>query len=547
MFTLLGGERKKKWTTLEHNGPMFPPLYTPHNIPIIYTDSVTNEKSKIYLNPKAEEIATLYAKLLGHEILDDKTFQKNFWNDWKKTLDSNTKIKDLQRCDFTEIQRFYLNQKNILINLSPKEKEEIKNKKDKIEEKYKYCKIDGVKQKVGNYKIEPPGIFMGRGNNPNLGKIKSRIFPEDVIINIGKEAKIPETPTPNSRWKEIIHDDTAIWLSSWKDTITGKTKYIFTSHESIFKSKSDEKKFNRARDLKKIIKKIHLKNNKNIESTDERKKQLATALYLIDKLALRVGSSKNKKETADTVGVTSLRVEHLKLLENNYIKLDFLGKDSIRYCNRIKVTPEIYKNLESFEKEKNKKNQLFNLINSQSLNDYLKSFMPKLTSKVFRTYNASETFQKGLNKIEADKIEKLSEGERINFLLELINQANAEVAILCNHQKAISASFKNQIAKIDERIKKNKKVLKKAQTSKLKSKKERIDKLKKKIKLLKVKKKTKLKMKNVSLGTSKNNYIDPRIIISFMKKFNIPTEKIFTKTLINRFEWAMDTDKNFIF
>ncbi|VVU94647.1 Eukaryotic DNA topoisomerase I, catalytic core [seawater metagenome] len=547
MFTLLGGERKKKWTTLVHNGPMFPPLYEPHNIPISYINPINGETQKVYLNPKAEEIATLYAKILGHEILENKTFQKNFWKDWKETLGSDSPIKELRNCDFYEINRYYLNQKNILINLKPEEKEKIKKKKEAIEEKYQYCIIDGKKEKVGNFKIEPPGIFMGRGNNPNLGKIKRRINPEDVIINIGKEAPIPDTPSPNSDWKEVIHDETAIWLSSWKDTITRKNKYIFTSHEAGFKSKSDEKKFNRARELKKIIKKIHLNNNKNIDSTDEKTRQLATALYLIDNLALRVGSSKNKKETADTVGVTSLRVEHLKLLENNYIKLDFLGKDSIRYCNKVKVSQEIYRNLKEFQKDKARKDQLFNLINSQTLNEYLKSFMPKLTSKVFRTYNASETFQKGLNKIESEKMEKLSEGERINFLLELINQANAEVAILCNHQKAISSSFKNQIEKMDERIKKSKKLLKKAKTSKSKSKKERIEKIKKKIKLMQIKKKTKLKMKNVSLGTSKNNYIDPRIIIAFMKKYNIPVDKIFNKTLENRFDWAMNIENDFNF
>ena len=40
---------------------------------------------------------------------------------------------------------------------------------------------------------------------------------------------------------------------------------------------------------------MHLNNNKNIESNDEKMRQLATALYLIDKLALRVGSQKTKK------------------------------------------------------------------------------------------------------------------------------------------------------------------------------------------------------------------------------------------------------------
>ena len=60
-------------------------------------------------------------------------------------------------------------------------------------------------------------------------------------------------------------------------------------------------------------------------------------------------------------------------------------------------------------------------------------------------------------------------------------------------------------------------------------------------------KKTKVKMKNVSLGTSRDNYIDPRIIISFMKKFEIPIDKVFSKTSSKRFEWAMDINDNYVF
>jgi len=53
------------------------------------------------------------------------------------------------------------------------------------EEKYAYCYIDGVKVKVGNFRIEPTGIFMGRGTHPKIGKIKPYVYPEDVTINIG--------------------------------------------------------------------------------------------------------------------------------------------------------------------------------------------------------------------------------------------------------------------------------------------------------------------------------------------------------------------------
>jgi DNA topoisomerase-1 len=44
-------------------------------------------------------------------------------------------------------------------------------------------------------------------------------------------------------------------------------------------------------------------------------RQLGTATYLIDRLALRVGNEKSEDE-ADTVGTCSLRVEHIKIEED---------------------------------------------------------------------------------------------------------------------------------------------------------------------------------------------------------------------------------------
>ena len=84
---------------------------------------------------------------------------------------------------------------------------------------------------------------------------------------------------------------------------------------------------------------------------------MATALYIIDKLALRVGNEKGK-DAADTVGVSSLRVEHIKLLDNNKIKLDFLGKDSIRYVKKFTVSELIFQNLKLFTTNKNKKDDI---------------------------------------------------------------------------------------------------------------------------------------------------------------------------------------------
>ena len=64
-----------------------------------------------------------------------------------------------------------------------------------------------------------------------------------------------------------------------------------------------------------------------MRSKKEAQQQKAVAVYLIDKLALRVGNEKNTDEEADTVGCCSLRVEHVKLdAGENQLHLNFLGK-----------------------------------------------------------------------------------------------------------------------------------------------------------------------------------------------------------------------------
>ena len=77
--------------------------------------------------------------------------------------------------------------------------------------------------------------------------------------------------------------------------------------------------------------------------------------------------------------------------------------------------------------------------------------------------------------------------------------------------------------------------------------KERINKVKAQIQLIENKKDLKVELKNLSLTTSKTNYIDPRITIAFFKNHDLPLEKIFTKALIDKFFWAVDVPKDWQF
>lgn len=537
-LNILVGGNKTKWTSLEHNGVLFPPEYEPHNIPLIYNNMETK------LSPLAEEYAMAYARYIETPYAKDKTFNKNFWNGWKKILGKEHIIQNLEGCDFKQYYNIILQNKEKM--LSTNDKVQIKQRYNELIKKYKVAIIDNKEQQVSNFIMEPPGIFIGRGCHPKLGTIKKRILPNDIIINNSKGSKIDEPAylkykdgkyilqQYNIPYKKIIHDRHAEWLSAWADPITGKIKYIRLGATSDFKAISDIKKFDLARKLKKNIKQIRLENEKNMSSSNIKLRQISIALFFIDKLALRIGNEKGS-DAADTVGVVSLRLEHIKLHENYKVTLNFLGKDSVRFTKTIIVENIIYDNLEYFMQNKSKDDQLFDKIQPTDVNVYLQQFMKNLTAKVFRTYNASNAFQKELNSI-SNKVP--NNVDKTKFLLDEFNKANAKVAQLCNHQKNITKSFNEQLEKLNVQIDEIKKKLKKDPNNKN---------LKTKLKLLKSKKGLKKELGNVSLGTSKINYIDPRITVAFMKKHKINYDKFMNKALQEKFKWAFDVDENFKF
>jgi DNA topoisomerase-1 len=199
----------------------------------------------------------------------------------------------LKDCDFTPIYDWCQSEKEKKKQMTTEEKKALKEEKLKQEEKYMWAIVDGVKEKVGNFRVEPPGLFRGRGEHPKMGKVKRRITPNDVVINIGKNAPVPECPIPGESWKEIRHDNTVTWLAYWNDPINPKLfKYVFLAASSSWKGQSDKEKYEKARMLKNYIGNIRAAYTKDFSSKDITKQQIAVATYFIDKLALRAGNDK---------------------------------------------------------------------------------------------------------------------------------------------------------------------------------------------------------------------------------------------------------------
>ncbi|KAH7288776.1 hypothetical protein KP509_31G042500 [Ceratopteris richardii] len=544
----------QKWTTLEHSGVIFPPPYKPHGIKILY------EKKPVTLTPEQEEVATMFAVMRETDYMTKPKFLSNFWNDWKKILGPNHVIQSLEGCDFTPIYEWHLAEKEKKKSLSSEEKKRIKEEKQKQEEKYMWALVDGVKEKVGNFRVEPPGLFRGRGEHPKMGKLKRRIFPEDIVINIGEDAPIPECPLPGHRWKEIRNDNTVTWLAFWNDPINTKEfKYVFLAASSSLKGQSDKEKYEKARTLKDYISDIRKTYTRNFTSPDMTKRQIAVATYLIDRLALRAGNEKDDDE-ADTVGCCSLKVEHVTLIPPKSLQFDFLGKDSIRYFNTVEVEEQVYKAIGDFKKSKKMGQDLFDKLDTSKLNAHLKDIMPHLTAKVFRTYNASIT----LDTLLVD-----TDGVTVQEKIVAYQNANKEVAILCNHQRSVSKSHGAQMERLEgkmaeleellnelnvdlDRAKRGKPPLKDADGKPKRNQNpealmKKIAQTEARIEKMRLDMKTKDDLKTVALGTSKINYMDPRITVAWCKRHEVPIEKIFNKSLLAKFAWAMDVDMDYRF
>ncbi|XP_031838535.1 DNA topoisomerase 1 isoform X2 [Nomia melanderi] len=540
-----------KWTFLEHKGPVFAPAYDPLPPDVkFYYDG-----KEMKLSPEAEEVATFYARMLDHDYTTKSMFNNNFFQDWREVMTDSerSKIRDLSKCDFKEMHAYFIQKSEERKAMTKEEKQKIKEQNEEIQKEYGFCVIDGHKEKIGNFKIEPPGLFRGRGEHPKMGKLKKRVMPEDILINCSKDSNIPKPPSGH-RWKEIRHDPNVTWLASWTENIQGQVKYVMLNPSSKLKGEKDWQKYETARKLAQSIDKIRAEYKEDWKSKEMRIRQRAVALYFIDKLALRAGNEKDEDQ-ADTVGCCSLRVEHISLHEQKdgkeyVVVFDFLGKDSIRYYNEVPVEKRVFKNLQLFKENKSPGDDLFDRLNTTVMNKHLNELMEGLTAKVFRTYNASWTLQQQLDKLtnpddtEAEKI--------LSY-----NRANRAVAILCNHQRSVPKTHAKSMENLKVKIEAKKEAIAEAELAVKDAKrdakhgsvkekvvydkkKKTLDRLKDQLTKLEVQATDKEENKEIALSTSKLNYLDPRITVAWCKKNNVSIEKIYNKTQRDKFRWAID-------
>jgi len=513
---------KQKWSTFSHNGVAFPPAYEPHHFSILIRGKT------LELSPLQEEMMWAIAKKKDTPYINDPTFTKNFIDAFKKVLPQEYDYPDLkyEDLDFGDIKKFQDDEKKKVLGKDSKKRLAAlrKTKREELRSKFGYAVMDGRTVEVANWMVEPPGIFMGRGAHPLRGHWKPRVNPEDVTLNLGEDAKVPE-----EHWAGVVHDHNSMWVARWIDKLTENEKYVWLSESSHLRQMREKAKFDKAVSLEKKIDRVREYVENGMNSKDEATRKVATVCYLIDRLAMRVGDEKDTDE-ADTVGASTLRCEHLKLSPGT-MEFDFLGKDSVRWEKTLRVTDEAdrlaYANLQAFLGEKRGCDLVFDGIGSVKVNRFLGKAAQGLTAKVFRTYLATKIVRDYLQ-------ENCGNTDDSDFSkIYCARMANLQAAITCNHKRTPPKTWETSLAKKEERL--NQLTHQEPKTEKALGKlKVRIEKLEKTIKLTKT-------TKDYNLNTSLKNYIDPRVYKAWTNRVRLDWRILYSKTLQKKFEWVEST------
>jgi DNA topoisomerase-1 len=492
---------------LIHNG-----IYIPEE-PAAVGLAIKIRNERVPLTPEQENMAISWAKKIGTYYAKDRRFVKNFFRDFQRALGLKEKIPP-EAFDFFEVVQHLARLKAQRDSMSTAEKqleaEKRKKKREELLNTYGHVTVDGKIMEIENYVAEPSGIFLGCAKHPLRGRWKLRPTEQDVILNLS-----PDASRPPGNWGEIVWESDSTWVAKWRDKLSGKIKYVWLAASTPIKQVGDVEKFEKAKELASKIEAVRGEIARRLTDSDVRVRKLATVVYIIDSMNMRVGDEKDRDE-AETVGTTTLKRENVKIKENGVVLFDFYGKGAVKWHREKSVAPAVAENLAVFLNEPNE--EIFTGISSKAVNKFLGEIMPGLTAKVFRTFHATESAGQVLERTKVTKNDP-------DFLRKhVLVLANLSAAKICNHKKIPSKNWKEQLEKKKKRLAK----LRQRNTRKSR---EAARRLALKISEMQL-------IRDYNLRTSLKSYIDPRVLFDWCKKVEYDWKEYYPTTLQKRFSWA---------
>lgn len=496
--------------------------------------------------------------------MEDKRFIKNVFTCIKEAggedFTKNTDLVSFVKTD-KEIQKWrnwYQVEKNKKAEYRKVHKDEIKKENDERKIKYGKALVDGIEEPLQSWIVEPEGIFFGRGDCPYTGMWKKAINEEDVIVNTNSK-KLPivirnktEFNSKNYKieWNPNNHSCATYKILIGIPNEAGEIhkikhtsyKNIMFGNTSSIKKEGQSKKYEAASVLgdyyEKILKQIDsdFAKNKNLDT--------ATAVYLLFQKGIRIGQ-KNPTNNG-TKGLLSLEWNKDVKRKDDKIKFDFYGKDSVHDISFIETNYA-----EKIEKVWSKSVKLNTT--KIEIENYISDIIPELknifTPKLARTAVAAYTTKKAL----AEMVDKYKIKKESSIAIKKIafDEAVMQVARRLNHQRGVNKiaeekrrlkfkesenKLKERELKVEEQIaKKEERIKTLKDKNKIKELKEAIKISKEKIKQAELKLESKERNQNFTASTALNAYIDSSIIFDWCEKFDMPIEKIYSKSQLEKF------------
>ena len=262
---------------------------------------------------------------------------------------------------------------------------------------------------------------------------------------------------------------------------------------------------NMENDFKELSECISLKEKSNNENVTNN--ELIQDKY--DKL------SKEIKDNEEYLNICYSKETIINLDEYETIILNFVGKDSIVYNQKFLIPCVVSNSLKELIKNKKPDDKVFS-VKSDDVNDFLNDLLEGLTAKVFRTAWAERIMKeemKNLKFVEFSKDKMTVDYNTLQIKILLL-----KVSIYLNHKKEIKNKEKQneKIKKLEEKIKE--------------------ETVKEKKKILKLKLEYTIESNGINQSTALTNYINPKCVKKVCDKLKVPYEKIYSKTLMLRFQ-----------
>ncbi len=253
--------------------------------------------------------------------------------------------------------------------------------------------------KYYKYISDKPGK-LGNERNTDIG---SEIIDEDTINKI-KKLKIPPS------YDNVVILNNKKILAYGYDS-KGRKQVIYNSK---YIEKQNEQKYEKIQKFDKHFIKIKKQVAKDLKSSDEKNKIIAIIITLILSCGFRIGNIKYEKQNK-SYGITTLNYSHIKLLNDNTVSFDFIGKKGVRnqaICKNKYIYAYLSEKLDSLTTTSTSTSErpeyIFKYnnrrITADDVNNYLMCKLKvNITTKDLRTWNANNLFNKYLHKYRNEK------------------------------------------------------------------------------------------------------------------------------------------------